>query len=157
LRSSVDDITSERDLLLREKRSVEARLEEAKAGLEELVKGESPSLRDAATLDKEVLDLKSNLAQQEDVAAAAVEKMRRAEALVSDVQKEIAAEREASTELQKQKAALEKNLNEAQLKLIDLETKGFSTASQDIKFLHKRIQEVSRFKSALNSWHSVLT
>lgn len=143
LRSSVDEITSERDLLLREKRSVEARLEEAKAGLEELVKGESPSLRDAATMDREVLDLKSNLAHQEDVAAAAVEKMRRAEALVSDIQKEIAAEREASTGLQKQKAALEKNLNEAQLKLIDLETKGFSSASQDIKFLHKRIQEVS--------------
>ncbi|EFZ03771.1 myosin [Metarhizium robertsii] len=142
LRSSVDEVTSERDLLLREKRSVEARLEEAKAGLEELVKGESPSLRDAAILDKEVLDLKSSLAHQEDVAAAAVEKMRRAEALVSDVQKEIAAEREASTELQKQKAVLEKSLNEAQLKLIDLETKGFSSASQDIKFLHKRIQEL---------------
>lgn len=143
LRSSVDEITSERDLLLREKRSIEARLEEAKTGLEELVKGESPSLRDAASMDKEVLDLKSSLAHQEDVAAAAVEKMRRAEALVSDVQKEIAAEREASTGLQKQKAALEKTLNEAQLKLIDFETKGFSSASQDIKFLHKRIQEVS--------------
>ncbi|OAA47023.1 myosin type II heavy chain [Metarhizium rileyi] len=142
LRCSVDDMTSERDLLLREKRSTEARLAEAKAGLEELVKGESPSLRDAATLDKEVLDLKSSLAHQEDVAAAAVEKMRRAEALVSDVQKEIAAEREAGTELQKQKAVLEKSLNEAQLKLIDLETKGFSSASQDIKFLHKRIQEL---------------
>ncbi|KHO00173.1 myosin type II heavy chain [Metarhizium album ARSEF 1941] len=142
LRSSVDEVTSERDLLLREKRNVEARLAEAKAGLEELVKGESPSLRDAATMDKEVLELKSSLAQQEDVAVAAVEKMRRAEALVSDVQKEIAAEREASTELQKQKAVLEKSLNEAQLKLIDLETKGFSSASQDIKFLHKRIQEL---------------
>ncbi|KAG5949621.1 hypothetical protein E4U53_005814 [Claviceps sorghi] len=142
LRSSVDEITSERDLLLREKRSIEARLEEAKNGLEELVKGENPSLRDAATMDKEVLDLKSSLAQQEDVAAAAVEKMRRAEALVSDIQKEIAAEREASTELQKQKATLEKSLNEAQLKLIDFETKGFSTPSQDIKFLHKRIQEL---------------
>ncbi|GAB0136222.1 hypothetical protein EsDP_00004533 [Epichloe bromicola] len=142
LRSSVDEITSERDLLLREKRSIEARLEEAKNGLEELVKGESPSLRDAATIDKEVLDLKSNLAHQEDVAVAAVEKMRRAEALVSEIQKEIAAEREASTELQKKKANLEKSLNESQLKLIDFETKGFSSASQDIKFLHKRIQDL---------------
>ena len=142
LRSSVDEITSERDLLLREKRSVEARLEEAKSGLEDLVKGDSPSLRDAATVDKELLDLKSNLAHQEDVAAAAVEKMRRAEALVADVQKEIAAEREASTELHTQKVNLEKTLNEAQLKLVDLETKGFSSGSQDIKFLHKRIQEV---------------
>ncbi|KAL2268875.1 hypothetical protein VTJ83DRAFT_3721 [Remersonia thermophila] len=143
LRSTVDEITADRDGLLREKRSIEARLEEAKAGLEELAsKGETSSLRDAATMDKEILELKAGLAQQEDIAAAAVEKMRRAEALASEMQKDIVAEREASAELQKQKAALEKSLNEAQLKLIDLETKGYSTASQDIKFLHKRIQEL---------------
>jgi myosin protein heavy chain len=143
LRSSVDEITAERDNLLREKRSIESRLEEAKAGLEELSRSESPSLRNAANIDKEILELKAGLAQQEDIAAAAVEKMRRAEALVSEIQKDIVAEREASAELQKQKAALEKSLNEVQLKLIDLETKGYSTASHDIKFLHKRIQEVS--------------
>ncbi|KAJ6443843.1 myosin type II heavy chain [Purpureocillium lavendulum] len=119
LRSSVDEITSERDLLLREKRGVEARLEEAKAGLEELAKGENPSLRDAANMDKEVLELKSGLAHQEDIAAAAVEKMRRAEALVSEIQKDIATEREASTSLQRQKVSLEKSLNEAQLKLLE--------------------------------------
>lgn len=143
LRSSVDEVTSERDLLLREKRSIEARLEEAKAGLEELAKGESPSLRDAASMDKEVLELKSSLAHQEDVAAAAYEKMRRAEALVAEIQKDIATEREMSAGLARQKATLEKSLNEAQLKLVDLETKGYSSASQDIKFLHKRIQEAS--------------
>lgn len=143
LRSSVDEVTSERDALIREKRGVEARLEEAKAGLEDLTKGESPSLRDAACADKEILDLKSNLAQQEDIAAAAVEKMRRAESLVSEIQKDITTERESTTSVQKEKAALEKNFNEAQLKLVDLETKGYSSASQDIKFLYKRIQEVS--------------
>lgn len=143
LRSSVDEITSERDFLLREKRGMETRLEETKAGLEELAKGESPALRDAAAVDKEVLELKSGLAHQQDVAAAAVERMRRAEALACEMQKDVAAEREASTELQRQKASLEKSLNEAQLKLVDLETKGYSSASQDIKFLHKRIQEAS--------------
>lgn len=142
LRASVDEASSERDSLLREKRSVEARLEEAKAGLDELARGGSPSLRNAANMDKEILELKSNLAQQQDIAAAAVEKMRRAEALASEMQKDMAGERDTSVELQKQKAALEKTLNETQLKLIDLETKGYSSASQDIKFLHKRIQEV---------------
>ncbi|PFH57689.1 hypothetical protein XA68_14682 [Ophiocordyceps unilateralis] len=142
LRSSVDEMTSERDLLLREKRSVEGCLAEAKAGLEELSKGESPSVREAATMDKELLELRSNLAHQEDIAVAAVERMRRAEALVSDIQKDIALERESGSELLRQKASLEKNLNEAQLKLVDLETKGYSSASQDIKFLHKRIQEL---------------
>jgi len=143
LRTSVDEITAERDNLLREKRNLESRLEEAKAGLESLAKSESPAMRNAANIDKEILELKAAVAQQEDIAAAAVEKMRRAEALAAEMQKDIVAEREASAELQKQKAALEKQLNEMQLKFIDLETKGFSAASNDIKFLHKRIQEVS--------------
>lgn len=143
LRSSVDEVTAEKDALAREKRSIETRLEEAKAGLEDLAKSESPSLRNAASIDKEMLELKSSLAQQEDLAAAAVEKMRRAEALASEVQKDIVVERETSVQLQKDKAALEKTLNEVQVRLVDLETKGYSSASQDIKFLHKRIQEAS--------------
>ncbi|KAI4602208.1 hypothetical protein KJ359_009446 [Pestalotiopsis sp. 9143b] len=143
LRTSVDDVTAERDALDREKRSVEARLKEAKAGLEELANSESPTLRNAASTDKEILELKSNLAQQQDVAAAAVEKMRRSESLTNELQKEMIVEREIGAELSKQKAALEKSLNELQVRLVDLETKGYSNTSHDIKFLHKRIQEVS--------------
>ncbi|KAL2757794.1 hypothetical protein ACRALDRAFT_2040151 [Sodiomyces alcalophilus JCM 7366] len=142
LRTAVDDVTSERDLLVREKRGLEVRLEEAKTGLEDLAKGDSPSLRDAANADREILELRSSLAKQEDIAAAAVEKMRRAESLAAEMQKDVTVEREASTELQKAKAALEKSLNEVQIKLVDLETKGYSSASQDIKFLHKRIHEL---------------
>lgn len=144
LRTSVDDITAERDALTREKRGLETRLQEAKAGLDDLAKSESPALRNAANTDKVILDLKSGLAQQEDIAAAAVEKMRRAESLANELQKEMVVEREIGAELSKQKAALEKSLNEAQLRLVDLETKGYSSStSQDVKFLHKRIQEVS--------------
>ncbi|OAR02959.1 hypothetical protein LLEC1_04668 [Akanthomyces lecanii] len=142
LRTSVDEITAERDRLMREKRNVESRLEEAKAGLDGLARGDSASLRDAANMDKEVLELKSNLAKQEDIATAAVEKMRRSEALVAEMQKEVVAERENNSAVLSQKATVERTLNEAQLKLVDLETKGFSSASQDIKFLHKRIQEL---------------
>ncbi|KAI1161671.1 myosin tail-domain-containing protein [Nemania serpens] len=142
LRTSVDDITAERETLIREKRSIETRLEEAKAGLDDLSKSESPALRNAASTDKEILDLKSSLAQQEDIAAAAIEKMRRAESLATEMQKDITAEREVNSDLSKQKAALEKSLSETQVRLVDLETKGYSSGSQDIKFLHKRIQEL---------------
>ncbi|EGX95143.1 myosin-11 (Myosin heavy chain) [Cordyceps militaris CM01] len=142
LRTSVDEVTAERDRLMREKRSVESRLEEAKAGLDGLARGDSASLRDAANMDKAVLELKSNLAKQEDIATAAVEKMRRSEALVVEMQKEVVTERENNAAVLSQKAAVERTLNEAQLKLVDLETKGFSSASQDIRFSHKRIQEL---------------
>ena len=147
LRTSVDDTTAERDSLIREKRSLEARLQEAKAGLEDLAKSESPALRNAANTDREILELRSTIAQKEDIATAAVEKMRRAEALSNEMQKELVAERELGADLSKQKAALEKSLSEVQVKLVDLETKGYSSGSQDIKFLHKRIQEVSTHPS----------
>jgi myosin protein heavy chain len=144
LRTSVDETTAERDTLQREKRGLEAGLEEAKAGLADLQRGDSPSLRNAAGLDRELLELRSNLAQQEDIAAAAVDKMRRAEALASEMQKDIVAERETTVRLHKEKAALEKSLKELQVRLVDLETKGYSSASQDVRFLHGRVQEVSR-------------
>lgn len=145
LRTSVDDVSAERDMLLKEKKMLETRLTEAGERLEDLVKGESPSMRNAASMDRELLELKSSLAQQEDVSAAAVGKMRRAEALALEMQKEVTAERETNAQLFKEKAALEKQLKEAQLRCIDLETKGYSSASQDVRFLHKRIKEVSYF------------
>ncbi|KAF8858812.1 hypothetical protein BDZ45DRAFT_784681 [Acephala macrosclerotiorum] len=142
LRTSMDDVTAERDMLLREKRGLEARLVEAKAGLDDLARGDSASLRDAASLDRELLELKSNLAQQEDIAAAAVGKMRRAEALATEMQKDVVAEREMTVQLNTEKAALEKALKEVQVRLVDLETKGYSSASQDVRFLHGRVQEL---------------
>jgi myosin protein heavy chain len=148
LRTSVDDVAAERDMLQRDKRGLEARLEEAKTGLDDLARGDSPSLRNAAGVDRELLELKSNLAQHEDIAAAAVGKMRRAEALASEMQKDIVAEREMSVQLNKEKAALEKSLKDVQVRLIDLETKGYSSASQDVRFLHGRVQEVGSPPSA---------
>lgn len=142
LRTSVDDVTAERDMLLKEKKMLEVRLTEAGERLEELAKGESPSMRNAASMNRELLELKSKLAQQEDVSAAAVGKMRRADALVTEIQKEITAEREANAQLFKDKATLEKQLKESQLRCVDLETKSYSSGSQDIKFLHKRIRDV---------------
>ncbi|QSZ35526.1 hypothetical protein DSL72_008396 [Monilinia vaccinii-corymbosi] len=142
LRTDVDDAAAERDILQREKRGLQTRLEEAKAGLDELARSDSPALRNAAGMDREILELKSNLAQQEDIAAAAVGKMRRSEALVSEIQKDIVAEREMTAQLNKEKAQLEKSLKETQVRLLDLETKGYSSASQDVRFLHGRVQEL---------------
>lgn len=144
LRTSVDDVTAERDLLLKDKKMLEGRLAEAGERLEDLAKGESPSMRNAASMDRELLELKSKLAQQEDVSSAAVGKMRRADALATEMQKELTAERETNAQLFKDKAGLEKQLKEIQLRCVDLETKGFSSGSQDVRFLHRRVKEVRK-------------
>ena len=143
LRTSVDDFAAERDVLQKEKRSLEIRLTEAGDRLEDLARGESPSMRNAAGMDRELLDLKSSLAKQEDIAAAAVDKMRRAEALTMEIQKDVVAERETTVTLHKEKAALEKNVKDLQGRVVELETKGYSSASQDVRFLNTRVKEAS--------------
>ncbi|KAL7266983.1 class II myosin [Rhizina undulata] len=144
LRANVDEVIAERDLVMKEKRSLETRLTEASQRLEDLANGESPSMRNAAGMDRELLDLKGSLAQQEDIAAAAVEKMRRAEALAAETQRDIAVEREANVGLHKDKAHLEKMVKDLQLKLVDLETKSYSSSSHDVRFLHGRVQELEK-------------
>ncbi|KAJ5794925.1 hypothetical protein N7457_001524 [Penicillium paradoxum] len=154
LRTSVDDVQAERDILLKDKKMLEGRLAEAGERLEDLAKGESPSMRNAASMDRELLELKSRIAQQEDVSAAAVGKMRRADALATEMQKEVTAEREANAQLFKEKAAVEKQLKEAQLRCVDLETKSYSSGSQDVRFLHKRIKELESHLEDQESKHS---
>ena len=143
LRTSTDDLSAERDFLIKEKRGLEARLAEAGGRLEDLARGESPSMRNAAGMDRELLGLKSELAQKEDVAEAAIGKMRRAEALAMEMQKDVVAERETNVSLHREKATLEKSVKDLQGRVVELETKGFSSASQDVRFLNGRIKEVS--------------
>ena len=146
LRTNVDDIVSERDILVKEKKTLESRLKEQQERLEDLMKGESPSMRNAAAADRDLLELKASLAQQEDIVAAAVGKMRRAEALAQETQRDIQAEREHNVQLHKEKAALEKGIKDLQIRLVDLETKGYSSASGDVRYLNERIKEVSQSK-----------
>lgn len=145
LRTDVDDVAAERDELVKQKRGLEARLQEAANRLEDLSHTGSPSKRDAASLDREVLALKSQLAEKEDITAAAIGKMRRAEQLSQETQRDIAHARDMSVQLHREKAALEKGVKDLQLKCIDLETKGYSSGSQDVRFLHGRVQEVRHF------------
>ncbi|KAL6711587.1 class II myosin [Coniothyrium glycines] len=145
LRTNVDDLAAERDSAVEEKKRLEARLQEAADALDDLSRSESPAMRNAAAYDRDLLELKSGLAQQEDITAAAVGKMRRAEALAQELQKDIVAEREANVKLHKDKAMVEKSLKDLQLRLVDLETKGYSgSAGKDVRFLHGRIQELEK-------------
>jgi myosin protein heavy chain len=151
LRTNIDDIASDRDILAKEKKTLESRLKEQQDRLEDLMKGESPSMRNAAAADRDLLELKASLAQQEDIVAAAVGKMRRAEVLAQETQREIQQEREQNVNLLKEKAALEKSSKELQIRLVDLESKGYTSASGDVRFLNERIKEVSLAEARIGS------
>ncbi|KAF3933671.1 Myosin-11 [Dactylellina cionopaga] len=142
LRESVDGAHAERDQLQKDKKAIEQRLSDASRRLEELANGDSSTVRVAAGMDREILDLKTSLAQQEDVAAAAVDKMRRSEALTSELQRDLAQQRESVSELHNEKSLLERSVRDLQLKVMDMETKSYTTGSKDVKMLHSRIQEL---------------
>lgn len=149
LRTSMDDIVAERDALSKETRSLNERMTDATDRLEQLTMNGSPAKREAAMVDRDMLELKSNLAQQEDIAMAAVDKMRRAEALAQEVQRDMGVERDNGVKLQREKTDLEKSLRDLQLKCVDLETKSYSSTGQDVRFLHSRVQEVSYMMFAM--------
>ena len=150
LRGSMDEVSAERDLLVKEKRSLESRLTEATERFEDLARGESPSMRNAVGMDRELLGLKAQLAQKEDLAEAAIGKMRRAEALAVEMQKDVAAERETNVSLHREKAALEKSVKDLHGRVVELESKGYSSASHDVRFLNGRIKEVSASTATVN-------
>ncbi|KAK6542622.1 hypothetical protein TWF694_006566 [Orbilia ellipsospora] len=142
LRESVEAVHAERDQLQKDKKAIEQRLSDASRRLEELANGGSSSVRVAAGMDREILDLKTSLAQQEDVAAAAVDKMRRSEALATELQRDLAQQRDSNSDLHKEKSVLERSVRDLQLKVMDMETKSYTTGSKDVKMLHSRIQEL---------------
>ena len=154
LRTTIDDTANERDNLQSEKRGLESRLTEARDRLEELSRGDSPSMRNAAGQDREILDLKSQLAHQQDVSAAAVGKMRKVDALSTEMQKEICAVRESNDSLHKERAALEKSVKDLQGRVVELEAKGFPSASQDVRFLNGRIQELEHKLETQETTHA---
>ena len=151
LRSQADNAAAENDSLAFEKQTLEKRLQDALGRLDNLARSESPSMREAAAIDRDLLQLKADLGQQGDISAAAVGKMRRAEALTQESQKEVAAEREKNMQLHREKATLDKSVKDLQLRLVDLETKGYSSASQDVRFLHRRIQELEQHVEEVES------
>jgi myosin heavy chain 9/10/11/14 len=56
-------------------------------------------------LEKKIVDLKSELAEKRDEAAAAIEKMKRSEIIAAEAQKEIASERQSIVQLHKDKVS----------------------------------------------------
>ena len=62
--------------------------------------------RHPGVLEKKIVDLKAELAEKQDAAAIAIDKMRRAEMIATEAQKEIAAERQSIVQLHKDKVGL---------------------------------------------------
>jgi myosin heavy chain 9/10/11/14 len=98
---SLEQAEAVRADLLREKLQLENRLQNLSES--DIFSLDPNSTRHPGLLEKKIVDLKSELAEKQDAAATAIDKMRRAEMVAAEAQKEIAAERQSIVQLHKDK------------------------------------------------------
>lgn len=101
LTNSLEQAEELRANLLREKLQLENKLQNLNES--GIFSHDTNPDRHPGTLEKKIVDLKSELAEKQDAAAAATEKMRRAEMVAAEAQKEIATERQSIVQLHKDK------------------------------------------------------
>lgn len=100
----MEESESARAELLREKLQLENRLQNLNES--DIFSHDFNPERHPGLLEKKIVELKSELAEKRDAAAAAIEKMRRAETIAAEAQKEIATERQSIIQLHKDKVSI---------------------------------------------------
>jgi myosin heavy chain 9/10/11/14 len=98
---SLEEAEGVKAQLLREKLQLENRLQNLNEN--DIISLDANPDRHPGLLEKKIVDLKSALAEKQDEAVAAIEKMRRAEIIAAEAQKEIASERQSIVKLHKDK------------------------------------------------------
>ncbi|CCJ30164.1 unnamed protein product [Pneumocystis jirovecii] len=140
MRISMDELEVEKSQLQKDKKALELKINEISSQLN--VAERSQGISDRTNSIKDVNLLKAAIAEKENIVNLALEKMKRAENLAHEVQKEIAIERETNMKLYEEKALLEKEKMSLQIKLVNMETKLYSSNDENEDFLLKKIKEL---------------
>lgn len=138
LRTTMEEITANRDQLQEEKKVLEKRLNEVSEQFEELA--QSPGIEVSAS--DELSKLKKSLRQQTEVASQAMEKLNKFEAGNVDLQKQLESERTKTREYLSEKSNLSKEIKELHLKVVDLEAQVLGFRNNGSQFLSEKISEL---------------
>lgn len=139
LRGSMDELEAERNQLVTDKKTLELRLREASSQLSD----SRIALKGPNLSERSDVGVHATLTDKDDLLAAMSDKLHRAELIATGAQRDILSEREANIKLHTQRVALENEKKELQLRIIDLETKSYTTSSKDVRYLQTKVQEVS--------------
>jgi len=118
---SVTHAESERTLLQKARRALQAKLEGIKLDTVDTNKGDYQKLQ----LKKQ--DLERSLEEQEDRVGMAFDRMKRAEAHANECQVELDKIRVENSELDRLDAKLEKHIKELNVRIVNFETKSYGT------------------------------
>lgn len=142
LRTTMEEITSNRDQLQEEKRILERRLNEVSEHLEELA--QAPGLQSTFGSDVELHQLKSSVRQKTQDHSAALERLRAIEDAKFDVQKQLESERHRVEELNMERTLIDKKNKDLHLKVVDLEAQLLGVKNYDSKFLVQKVSQLEK-------------
>lgn len=142
LRTTMEEITGNRDQLQEEKRILERRLNDVSEQFEELA--QAPGIHSAFGSSDELNDLKANLRQQTEVANNATERLKAIESSKVEVQKQLDSERLRVEELASERSGMDKENKDLHLKVVDLEAQLIGVKNYDSKFLAQKVGELER-------------
>lgn len=142
LRTTMEEITANRDQLQEEKRVLERRLNDVSQQFEELA--QSPGVSSSPGSSDELNELRSSVRQQTEAANTAIERLKVVEGSKLEVQKQLNSERQRLQELTSERSAIEKENKDLHLKLVDLEAQLIGVKNYDAKFMAQKIGELER-------------
>ena len=148
LRTTMDEITMNRDQLQKDKRTLEQRLSEVSQRFEELaVPGGTPRQTSSVSNsnnDREVQDLRLALKKQTDASADVLERLRHTKNQFEQDRKAIEQERALNEELRVAQSQHEKEKQALSLKIIDLEARLLGPSGPDSKYLQDKVAALER-------------
>ncbi|RHZ59360.1 hypothetical protein Glove_364g12 [Diversispora epigaea] len=142
LRTSLEEAESQKMLLEKLKRNLEERLDDIGEQYSDASQNKNAAERNISVLDKEVVELRQLVEEQQATSSIITEKLRKAELTALDTQTELSKEREENQDLIKSKMVLEKQINELNVRIVDLEAK-LMTSPRGVKRLESRLEELT--------------
>ncbi|KAF8551612.1 hypothetical protein OG21DRAFT_256077 [Imleria badia] len=144
LRSVLNDAEADRAMLQKARRALQAELEGIK--LDHIDATKVTSDRELQKLQLEKQDLERSLEEQEDRVSMAFGRMKAAETHAAESQLELDKIRMENTDLDRRNAQLEKQVKDFNVRIVDLETKSYTSTPQPnatIRQLQARVEELT--------------
>lgn len=140
LRTTMEEISANRDQLQEEKKILENRLSQVSQQLEDLV--QAPGVQTTFGSHDELSKLQSSVRQKTLESTTALEKLRTIEEEKLEVQKQLQYERGRMQEVVEERSILDKENKSLHLKVVDLEAQLLGVQNSDSNFLVNKVNEL---------------
>lgn len=142
LRTTMEEITTNRDQLVEEKRVLERRLNDVSQQFEELA--QAPGVHSLLGSSGEMNEMRTNLRQQTEAATTAAERLKAVENSKAELQRQLENERQRLEAMASERSVFDKENKDLHLKVVDLEAQLIGVKNYDAKFLVQKVSDLEK-------------